>query len=551
MAGPAAAPRAAAILLALAVAALWLHWSPLDANDLAAGDEGYYGTLARNLLADPAQRLSPSLTPLGPPGDKPPLYPALLALSVAVGGPTAAALRWPSVVLAVLIALGAGVLAARAAAAAGLAGARWAGPVAAALFMTLPWVGDASRSAMSDLPLTAAGVAALVVLTGGAPTPRRALAAGALLGVAFHCKLWLAGVFVLPALAVVWPGRGRGAGPLAALLGAAAAVALLHLAAVAVFEPARLGHWLDVYLRRMLLDRVADATSAYARPPGFYAGLLADALVLALPLAGLGLDRLARHARGPAARVVPVACAAFLALSLFRVKSAVYLYALLPAWGAAAAVGAVALAGGVARPGILTAACALAGVPALVRFAGVEPPPPVAWAGAWLATGAALALAAARPAWSRPAAVALALLVAGGGLVRQAQRLPVRYHDPGYRAVAAGLAPWLAAAPPGRPSFVAVEAPVFAYHLFRTGEYWATPARPWSAARGSGLAADTALRAFVVDPAGAAYGGGPDAATLAWLERATRELTGEIAAAAGRPIAVRVFVREPAARAGD
>ncbi|HKQ57320.1 MAG TPA: hypothetical protein VJY35_05595, partial [Candidatus Eisenbacteria bacterium] len=105
--------RAAALAAVLGVGVLWVVWSPPDANDLVAGDEGYYGTLARNLLAAPDQRLSPSLTPLGPPGDKPPFYPALLAIPVAVLGPTAAALRWPSLVLSLLVAIATGALAAR------------------------------------------------------------------------------------------------------------------------------------------------------------------------------------------------------------------------------------------------------------------------------------------------------------------------------------------------------------------------------------------------------------------------------------------------------
>ena len=52
----------------LAVSALWLALSPPAANDLIGGDEGYYGTMARNVLASPAQAVSTSLSPLGLPG---------------------------------------------------------------------------------------------------------------------------------------------------------------------------------------------------------------------------------------------------------------------------------------------------------------------------------------------------------------------------------------------------------------------------------------------------------------------------------------------------
>lgn len=543
MTGTAGWSRAATALVAVGVASLWLVWSPPGANDVVGGDEGYYGTLARNMLADRGQWLSPSLAPLGPPGDKPPLYPGLLALSVAAGGPTEGALRWPSLALAVLIAFGVGVLAERAVAAAGPGPARWAGPVAAGLLMTLPWFGDASRSAMSDIPMAAAGIAALVVVTGGPPTVRRSLAAGALLGLAFQCKLWLAGVFVLPALAASWAGaRGTLRGPVPLLAGAAL-VGASHLAAVALVEPGHLGHWLDVYWRRMLVERIGDTASVSARPASFYGLLLAHALVLILPLAGLGLDRLRPRWREPAALAVITGCGAFLALSLFTVKSAVYLYALLPAWVVAAAVGAAAVASRTARPGILTLTLALAGLPAVARALGAEPPPLAAWAAAWLATGASLLLAGARPAWSRALALGMCALAIGGGLARQSRRLPVRYHDPGYRAVAASLAPRLAPVRPARPAFVAPEAPAFAYLLFRAGRYWGTPLEPWSRERHEAVVRDTALQAFVVDPTRTAYGGWPDSATLAWLESDTREITQEIEAQARRKISVRVFVR--------
>lgn len=543
MTGTAGGVRAATVLVTLGVAALWLAWSPLGANDVVGGDEGYYGTLARNMLADRAQWLSPSLAPLGPPGDKPPLYPGLLALSVAAGGPTGAALRWPSVALAVLIALGVGALARRAVAAAGAGPAPWVAPAAALLLMTLPWFGDASRSAMSDIPMAAAGIAALVVVTGGPPTVRRSLGAGALLGLAFQCKLWLAGVFVLPALAASWTGaRGALRGPLA-LLAAAALVGTSHLVAVALVEPAHLGHWLDVYWRRMLVERVSDTASVFARPPSYYALLLAHALVLVLPLAGLGLDRLRARWREPVALAVMTGCGAFLALSLFTVKSAVYLYALLPAWVVAAAVGAAAIASGTARPGPMTLVLALASLPVVARTLGAEPPPLAAWAGAWLATGAAVLLSGARPAWSRALAIGLCGLAIAGGLARQSRRLPVRYHDPGYRVVAASLAPRLGPGAPAHPAFVAPEAPAFAYHLFRAGRYWGTPLEPWSRERHEATASDTTLRAFVVDPTRTAYGGWPDSTTLEWLESNTREITHEIETEAKRRISVRVFVR--------
>ena len=60
---------------------------------------------------------------------------------------------------------------------------------------------------------------------------------------------------------------------------------------------------------------------------------------------------------------------------------------------------------------------------------------------------------------------------------------------------------------------------------------------------GSGVEADPDLRAFVVDPEQRFYGGWPDSATLGWLERDTKEITGAIERQAGRRLEVRVFLR--------
>jgi 4-amino-4-deoxy-L-arabinose transferase-like glycosyltransferase len=485
-------PPAAIALGVLAVLALWLAWSPLGANDLVGGDEGYYGTMARNVLASPRYLVSPSLRPLGPPGDKPPLYPALLALSVRILGPTATALRWPSVLAAAWLALCLAALVRRAAGA-------WAAAAAAAFLVTLPWFADASRVAAAEIPLTALGATALLVAAGGAGSKRRAALAGALLGAAFLCKLWLVALLALPVLALYLPlRRGRGAA-LAVLLGAAAVVASLQLVAVARFEPRELGHWTAVYLGRSLVERIGGAGYAgyWIRPPLFYAALIAHAFALLLPLVALGVVAAVRRFAEPVPRALLLWASGTLVLSLFAVKAGGYAYVVVPAWAGLAALGAQALAG-------------------------------------W------------RPRASLVAAVALAVAAVAGGLVRDAQRLPARYHAPGLREVAAAVAPRLVGVPPERECFVGPEWPTLSFHLFRSGGYWGTPIEPWTAERRRRVEADTSLRVFVVDAGRGLYGGWPDSTTVAWLESATTEITGEVAARGGRPATLRVFVRGPA-----
>jgi 4-amino-4-deoxy-L-arabinose transferase-like glycosyltransferase len=488
--------RANAIVVAIALAAvaLWAALSPPGANDVAGGDEGYYGTMARNLLADARYLASPAQTPLGPPGDKPPVYPALLALAVRLLGPTAAALRWPSLLCSGVVIIAVAWLTASAAGA--------AGAIAAAAFLaTLPWFADSARVANAEIPLAAFGLVALALLARGRPGPRRALAAGALLGLAFLCKLWLAALVALPAAALVVPaapGQSRGEAwrALLALVAGAALVAALQLVAVAIFAPRDLAHWLDVYLRFSLASRVGGEGFArdWIKPPSYYPLILLRAFGLLLPLVAVGAWDAARRLREPAPRALLVAALGFVPLSLFGVKSGVYLFPVVPAWAALGAMGFAALA-----------------------------------------TGARAA--------PRRIALALAAIASLGGLVREVQRLPQRYHDPGFRATAVALAPVLRDVPPARASYVAPETPAFAYYLFRAGRYWGTPLAPWSPAQLAAVAADTALRAFVVDPGQRFYGGAADSAALAWLERDTREITGEIERQAARRLEVRVFVR--------
>jgi 4-amino-4-deoxy-L-arabinose transferase-like glycosyltransferase len=495
--------NAVVVAIALAAVALWAALSPPGANDVAGGDEGYYGTMARNILADARYLVSPAQTPLGPPGDKPPVYPALLAVAVRLLGPTEAALRWPSFLFSGVVMVAVALLAGCA--------AGGTGAIAAAAFLaTLPWFADSARVANAEIPLAAFGMVALALLASGRPGARRAFAAGALLGLAFLCKLWLAALVALPAVALIVPGapgepQGRSRRTLLALVAGALAVGSLQLGAIALLAPGHLPHWLDVYFRFSLASRVGGEGFAHdwIKPPTYYPLILCRAFLLLLPFVAIGAWTAARRLREPAPRAILAGALGFVPLSFFGVKSGVYLFPVVPAWAALAALG-------------------FASVAASPR-GGATPtrnPAPLRWI-----------------------ALALAALAALGGLVRVVQRLPLRYHDPGFRAVAAALEPELRGAPAARASYVAPEAPAFAYYLFRSGRYWGTPLAPWSADQLAAIAADPSLRAFVVDPAQRFYGGWPDSATLAWLERDTREITGEVERQTGRRLEVRVFTR--------
>ncbi len=526
-----------ALLLGLLAVALWIFATPPGANDIDAG-EGYYGVQARSLLEDPRFRLSPPLVPGDGPGFKQPFYPALLALGILVDGPHEAALRWPSLLAAIAIATALAQVVARSA---GIP----AGVSCAVLLLGLPWFADASRSSASVIATTAFGAWAVALASSTPLSVGRATLAGAMIGLAFECKMWMA---VVPLLGVIarLAHRDRGsARAWAGLLVAAAVTGGAHLAAVALFERETLGEWLAFYFRRFLLDRLEarDIPAHFALPPTFYWPMLAHALVLALPLVGVGIAEALRRRDQPAGRMVLGWAAGLLLISAFSVKSGPYLYTVLPAWVALAGIGAAAFARGAAAGLPWVAALGLASAPPVIAALGGAAPPLPVWAAAWGLFGAALL---ARRMWPRQApfaALALVVFATAGGVLRQAQRLPKRYHDPGYRHVAEVLAPVVREAPRGKACFLAPEAPAFAYYWFRTGSYWGLPEDVTPEERLRLAAADTSLRVFVFDPTGELYRGASDSLTLAWLESSTREVTGEIERRAGRRIAVRVFVR--------
>lgn len=491
-------------LIALAIVAWWTLLSPPWANDLVGGDEGYYGVMARNLEATPRQWPVPSLTPLGDAGDKPPVLPAMIAIARwatgagraaadprAVGSDAAVtAVRLPSLLSAFVILFALALLARR------LVSNR-AGYLALLVLGTLPWFADAARVAAAEMPLTAFALLALVVLAPAATSRvgrTRAFAAGALFGLAFLCKLWLVALLALPALALLWPLRVRATW--LALIAGALLPLLAHLALLACVRGDLLAHWLQVVFGFSLQSRASGSGFAayWFHGPLFYPQMLGKAFALWAPFLLVALWNAVRAPGAASPRVLWGTLAALAVLGAFRVQSGGYALPLVPSIALLAAVG--------------------------------------------------LDQALASPRW-QAATWSLALLAALMGASRIAERLPQHYHRPGYREIAAAIAPYLKAASGPAPRVLAPEAPVFAYTLGCGARYWDTPYDHWSLARFDSLKSDTSLKAFVVDTSRQLYGGFPDEATYQWLARETRDITAQVGefAGGGRLQGFRVFVR--------
>jgi len=552
--------RASIPFLALVVAALALRLFALGTPDLVGGDEGYYGTYARNILTGGfSQLLNLGREPLSAPDNKPFLFPLLLAGPIAVAGPSEGALRAVPALFGLACAwLVAAIVRRRR----GEAEARWA----AAAVLVLPPLVYASRVVMGEGVLAAFGLAGILAALRAIEerSNRWALVAGALWGCGFLVKLWLVALFVIPVFAALLadPSRRteRGAWGRLVLAGVPfAAVGGLHLGLVAAFSPGTLRFWFEQYFIFSLFGRTEGSTFAsyWHQPWSFYVRATVQTCFPALPflfLAVLGAsapDSRKRAGSLPQRTLWGVMAFELFLISFMAVKLRQYSFPLMPAIAALAGIGAVPLWTGAATARQRRfAACATALLLVLVAVWQASPEPlypSSTMAGAVLLflAGMAVLLAAggSLQAVSGRLAVAagLAVALAGSALTVKKECLG---HRTGYREAAEALAPSLASIPATRVCFLAPEVPSFQFYLFRTGRYWSSPYEPHSAAELIALASRPDFRGFVTTDREDLYGGRTPAEVVRWLEAHTRELTGDVRRRVGRPVPIRVFVKE-------
>jgi len=498
-----AGERALGVRGRIAIAALCaivcaLLASGLDRNDLIYGDEALYAISARNAREGVEFIANPSVKPLGPPGDKPFLYPLLLAASLGVDA--LGSVHGPR--LATLV-----VFLASVPLSALLGRALWSprtGAFALVLFAASPLLAHYGRWLRAEIPVTTAVVAAAWAITRAVRTERArwGFAAGAFLGLGFLCKLWL----VAPGAAAIAGGlaaasigagrlRARGAAAIGlAALGGFFAVAPAQLVLCAFVSPETLSHWIYIYFGFSFAERLAGATytDAWHQPWHYYFTQAGQMIGLILPLAALGAvavvpRRGAARSRRLAAGLLFGWIALLVPLSIFSVKSGSYVLPILPAFFLLAAAGFSSLiAPGERRVSarslrlaailacVLCAASQLAG-----GLATLRPHSPIVAAvqAAWIALilAASFVERGAAMRWLRGGLAASLAATLAAGVARDAQVVRDASRDVGYAALARRLAPALDDVDPHEPCFIAPAFPALSYSLFKSGRYWSVP----------------------------------------------------------------------------
>ena len=542
------------IILAATVLMVVILSLNLGVNDLVGGDEGYYGVMARNILSDHRFIVNTSMSPLGQPGDKPFLYPLVLAGTLAVGGISEVPMRLVTLLAAavagiLLMLIGVEL------------GNRRAGMLAGLMYLVSPLLANTGRVVGAEpllVSLSLAGVWILLVAI-RRRRPGIGFIAGMLFGLAFLTKLWLVAI----------PMAGAAGGTLyfrysmvkrpvgrivcSALIGLFL-FGSLQLLLCLLFSPDTFRHWLGIYTGFSLADRVAGGGFAayWHRPWNYYLLLVGRSFGQWLPLVPLGVMTVLRNRRNsPAGAVTVIWLIPLIIMSMISVKSGNYILPLMPALFLLAGFGASALIHAVEFPTLTRRDALLAALVGMVlclaaqlEFGGGTIP------GIYsknvlriqIIMSAAVLTPAFAPRVSRRAArgcaIAALLIAMAGGLIRDIRIVRSRDHVTGYRNAASALARGLEDIDPRQPCFISPEWPSMSFYTFRTGRYWESPyvdADPEAAI--SSL--DGAPFFYVIQEGVDLYGGDPDDDVLEALSKNVSFLEFK---GSGEPGSVNVYI---------
>ena len=566
--------RRAALWTALGLGiVMWAVVGPLTKVPLW-GDEGQHLNGAKHVLESSDRWFRPVFDP----GDSqhwttaeienchfPPILISLYALSLSTLGNGSLAFGTPLVLAHLISAVGLFFLCRR------LFGA----PTAALAVILWIWAPAGLRRGsqiMAEPLLVCFGVVALALVTESMHRRSRwlALAAGACLGLAFLAKLWLAGPFVLMALAMVAGGeRGERLRLVPPLVVGGLITGGLHLVVVAASAPDLLGTWGMIYFD-LILSRIHPASQprVVTRPLWEYFPLLyRDHWPLMLPLAACAWALIFRRGEAWTGRAVRnmflAALGSLVILSIYQSKTPLYVYYLAPVLVLAAARGVTILAeAGAAETqslsrwlGVALGVFVLATGAAWVGWTQAKWPSVLTatycishvLAAAWL-----LVLILRESRWRRTARTMGFLAVPlAAGLVTGIETVQAHRED-SVEAVAEFFAAQSPSAGDSEVRFVSSRWHALGFHLWRQG-------RPWAVAEHESVESDILGRLeageldfvemdrdFQIRP-GALSDAEAHDRVLTWLRDRAVDVTPRIEQSAGRPLNTYVFVAKSSA----
>ena len=519
------------IILAATLLLVVLLSMNLGVNDLVGGDEGYYGVMARNILEDPGYIINTSLSPLGPPGDKPFLYPLILAGSLSAGGIGEIPMRLVTLIMAALSGIFLMLIGTE-------LGNRRAGLFAGLMYLFTPLLANTGRIVSAEpllVSLSLAGIWLVLVALRG-EKPWTGFIAGAFFGLAFLTKLWLVAIPAAGAVGGIVYFRylkmNRSVAKVAgSILAGFMILGSLQLLLCLIFSPDTFRHWLGIYTGFSLSDRVVGGSFAdyWHRPWYFYLLIIGRSFGQWLILVPLGIMTMIRRRGESAAPAVLISwIVPLVAMSLIPVKSGNYILPLMPALYLVAGFGAAALTDA-GRGEVLTLRdTILLAAAGMVLCLAVQ----LDLSGQGLKLHSAnmlriqivmmaAVISSALPHITRRTAVvyvvvAVAIAMAGG-LIRDIQIVRSRDHVTGFRNVAATLEPGLEDIDPRQPCFISPEWPSMSFYTFRTGRYWVSPyvdADPEEAI----ASLESAQFFYIIQEGVDLYGGYPDRRVLKALK---------------------------------
>jgi 4-amino-4-deoxy-L-arabinose transferase-like glycosyltransferase len=516
----------------------------LGASDLTQ-DEGSFGISALNIRADYHQLAMVGEQPAGPAASKPFLYPVFLLSSIFVFGQNAFAIR---IVNVIALAVASIFLYASARS---LLKDDILALLASSFFLLNAGTISYGRLVTADPFVVLWGCVGLfgAVRFYEEERARWAMLSGFGLGLAFLSKLWLIFPYALACLVLfvlkflTKKGLRFFALPLLAFV-IFLFISSLHLLAVIILTPHDLSHWLDTYFGISLGSRVAGGgfdPAMWYRPWWFYFAGVFKITFFVFPMILLGTPALTKRRNLVLTAVVVALILPIFLLSLFRVKETVYIFPVFPGLAIVVALGLDYFFRTATRTGIITFTIVSMLVAAWFYRQSVFAQRELILIEVFYLVYLLAGFAGSHYSVLTRAIVVTALLLATFVVGIMAVRRTLE-HRTYYREIAEYFKNRLRSLAPGNVAFVSPEFAALSFSTFRTGQYWQTYYFHEDDAVFERDLIDRRQVFYVVDPSGKLYGGQPSPGEWQALREHAHEISPEVEAFIGHPIALRIFV---------